>query len=108
MLFHFYTSSSKLIQFSFFRKRIPLLERRTLLQVKANNYCTPTFAVFDRNVKRIQKNRAATAENSREFDYLREEVARRLLDRLDVCVFFLTTTTTTTTTPIFSFLCSSQ
>jgi NADH dehydrogenase [ubiquinone] 1 alpha subcomplex assembly factor 5 len=39
--------------------------------------------VFDRNVKRIQKDRAATAESSREFDYLRDEVAKRLLDRLD-------------------------
>lgn len=40
--------------------------------------------IFDRNVKRIQRDRASILENSNDYDYLREEVARRLLDRLDV------------------------
>jgi hypothetical protein len=40
--------------------------------------------VFDRKAKRLQKDRAALLENSREFDYLKEEIAKRLADRLDV------------------------
>lgn len=42
--------------------------------------------VFDRQVKTIQKSRAAVDENSKNFDFLREEVAKRLVDRLDVCL----------------------
>jgi len=38
--------------------------------------------IFDRNAKRIQKNRAAVAENSHVYDYIREEVAFRLSDRV--------------------------
>jgi len=42
-----------------------------------------TMVVFDRNMKRIQKDKAALAPNSRDFDYLKEEVATRLVDRLE-------------------------
>lgn len=45
--------------------------------------------IFDRNVKRIQRNRASKLENSKDYDYLRDEVARRLLDRLDVTNIYL-------------------
>ncbi len=43
----------------------------------------PTFNVFDRNVKYLQKERAASnVELSRQVDYLRDEVATRLCERL--------------------------
>ncbi|KAJ2003491.1 hypothetical protein GGI02_001158 [Coemansia sp. RSA 2322] len=41
------------------------------------------FEVFDRNAKRMQRNRAASrSAASREVDYLRDEVAARVADRL--------------------------
>ncbi|KAJ1937312.1 hypothetical protein FBU59_004789, partial [Linderina macrospora] len=41
------------------------------------------FEVFDRNAKRMQRDRAATRHlDSREVDYLRDEVAARVADRL--------------------------
>ncbi|KAJ2026037.1 hypothetical protein H4S03_008721 [Coemansia sp. S3946] len=41
------------------------------------------FEVFDRNAKRMQRNRAAArATDSREVDYLKDEVAARVSDRL--------------------------
>ncbi|KAH8927934.1 S-adenosyl-L-methionine-dependent methyltransferase [Atractiella rhizophila] len=42
-----------------------------------------TFRVFDRNVKKLQRNRAARkVQNSRTCDYLRDEIAERLVERL--------------------------
>lgn len=41
--------------------------------------------IFNRQVKRMQRDRAASAPDASKFDYLRNEVAERLLDRLDVC-----------------------
>lgn len=38
--------------------------------------------VFNREAKRLQKNRAALRANSGEYDYLKDEVARRIVDRL--------------------------
>lgn len=43
----------------------------------------PTLEIFNQNIKILQKERAATnVEHSRESDYLKNEVARRLVDRL--------------------------
>lgn len=45
------------------------------------------FRVFDRDMKRLQKDRAATidsGERSRTVDYLRNEVADRLAERFAV------------------------
>jgi NADH dehydrogenase [ubiquinone] 1 alpha subcomplex assembly factor 5 len=42
--------------------------------------------VFDRNAKKMQRNRAALRPDSREVDYLRDEVADRVVDRLLVGV----------------------
>lgn len=43
------------------------------------------YEVFDRNTKRMQKDRAAiNAERSRTVDYLRAEVAERLFERFEV------------------------
>ncbi len=41
-------------------------------------------AVFDRSAKAQQRSRAAVAEDSRAYDYLRVEAADRLVDRLRV------------------------
>ncbi|KAK6529192.1 hypothetical protein TWF281_008376 [Arthrobotrys megalospora] len=42
-----------------------------------------SFQIFDRHVKRLQRDRAATSlEESRNVDYLRDEVANRLVERL--------------------------
>ncbi|CAG8548282.1 6404_t:CDS:10, partial [Diversispora eburnea] len=50
----------------------------------ASSTQTPSaFQVFDRNVKKIQRNRAALdVENSRQVDYLKDEIAYRIVDRL--------------------------
>jgi hypothetical protein len=47
---------------------------------------TTPFQVFNADTKRHQRNRAATLdpEHSRRTDYLRDEVARRLIDRFMV------------------------
>ena len=39
--------------------------------------------VFNKQVKLIQRTSAATATNSMDYDYFRDEVSRRLVDRLD-------------------------
>ena len=43
---------------------------------------TPGALVFDRALKDKQRDRAAAAPDSAKFDYLRAEVAERLVDRL--------------------------
>ncbi|KAJ7228220.1 S-adenosyl-L-methionine-dependent methyltransferase, partial [Mycena pura] len=47
----------------------------------ANPHTLGPFQVFDRNVKRIQKDRAALQEASRTVDYVRDEVADRMMER---------------------------
>ncbi|OQS01137.1 hypothetical protein ACHHYP_20069 [Achlya hypogyna] len=42
-----------------------------------------SMQVFNRAMKRQQRNNAAMLTNSTEYEYLREEVARRLVDRLE-------------------------
>lgn len=51
----------------------------------------PNLQVFNRNTKWLQRERAASdVESSRRVDYLRDEVAARLCDRLLVCCFSMT------------------
>ena len=47
-------------------------------------YCSNSRQIFDRETKKKQRDRTALLENSKDFDYLREEIASSLLDRLDV------------------------
>lgn len=55
------------------------LSRRYAVQTPGN----PTLEVFDRKTKYLQKERAAhNVEESRNVDYLRDEVASRLSERL--------------------------
>ena len=49
-----------------------------------NPYSVGPFQVFDRHVKRLQKDRAAAKEGgqrSRTVDYVRDEVADRMVER---------------------------
>ncbi|KAI9594382.1 S-adenosyl-L-methionine-dependent methyltransferase [Syncephalis fuscata] len=56
---------------------IAVIAQRTLSQ------STSDYRVFDRNLKREQRNRAALSpESSRQVDYLKDEVAERMVDRL--------------------------
>lgn len=69
--------------------------RRSFASLAAN---PGPFRVFDRQAKRLQKNSAALRDNglaSITVDYLRNEVADRMMERLDVylcraltCIFF--------------------
>ncbi|TDH67008.1 hypothetical protein CCR75_006323 [Bremia lactucae] len=42
-----------------------------------------TASIFNRAIKRQQRNNAAILKNSTEYEYLKDEVARRLVDRLE-------------------------
>ena len=48
----------------------------------------PVFQVFNRRTKWLQKERAATnVELSRQADYIKDEIASRVCDRLHVRIF---------------------
>lgn len=47
------------------------------------------YAVFDRRAKQLQKDRAVLRKNSATVDYLRDEVADRMLERFEVCFVVL-------------------
>lgn len=60
-------------------KRRPALRRPYAIQSPG----APTLQIFNENVKYLQKERAASNhEHSRKTDYLKDEVAQRLVDRL--------------------------
>jgi hypothetical protein len=66
-----------------------LLRLGTGVQWQGKRFATSTttpFQVFNADTKRHQRNRAATLdlEHSRRTDYLRDEVAKRLIDRFMV------------------------
>ena len=45
--------------------------------------------IFDRNAKRLQRSRAALDPSSRDYDYLKAEIAERLADRILVSMSFV-------------------
>jgi hypothetical protein len=70
---------------------------RAYASVSSSSPFNPTtvgpFQVFDRNAKRLQKNRSAVKEDgqaSRTVDYVREEVADRMMERLLVGCLLIT------------------
>jgi hypothetical protein len=70
--------------------------RRRGMATLSNVQASSPFAVFDRTAKRIQRDRAALidgGESSRTVDYLRNEVAERMIERLLVCRFLKGQTT---------------
>lgn len=74
------------------RSRLAQLSRsRSLASVSSSPPINPNsvgpFQVFDRNAKRMQKDRAAAREDgdrSRTVDYVRNEIADRLIERMQV------------------------
>jgi len=42
------------------------------------------MTVFDRQAKRLQRDRAAAAPDTRDYDYIHREIAARLTERLQV------------------------
>lgn len=59
-------------------------QRRAFASI-SNAHVNQPFAVFDRDMKRVQRDRAASkngGEDSRTVDYLRNEVADRMIERL--------------------------
>lgn len=75
----------------------PLVPRASALRQRAfpaaRSYAVqapgnPTLEVFNRKVKHLQKERAGqNVEQSRKVDYLKDEVATRLCERLLVLIF---------------------
>lgn len=62
------------------RRRFPVSNRR---QYALQRSGPPTLQVFNDNMKHLQKERAAAdVDGSRRVDYLRDEVAARLSERL--------------------------
>ncbi|KAJ1978856.1 hypothetical protein H4R33_005875 [Dimargaris cristalligena] len=62
-----------------------IIAKRTLTSSRpvSRQPTSPSLLIFDREHKRLQKDRAAAdPTSSREVDYLRDEVARQLVDRL--------------------------
>jgi NADH dehydrogenase [ubiquinone] 1 alpha subcomplex assembly factor 5 len=67
-------------------RRFPF-QTRSLASVSANS--VSPYQVFDRNAKTLQKNRAVArnnGESSRTVDYVRDEIADRMMERLEVRV----------------------
>lgn len=70
---------------------LTVLQRATLKRQMATLLASQTmqpYMIFDRNAKRKQKDRAALKEGgscSRQVDYVRDEVADRMVERLLVC-----------------------
>ena len=74
------------------RAFIPPLARRCIPRQSLRRYAVqapgaPTLEIFSAQHKWMQKERAAkNVEESRNVDYLRDEVANRLCERLLVCL----------------------
>lgn len=70
----------------------------------SNPHSVGPFQVFDRNAKRLQKDRAVERDAgvaSRTVDYVRDEVADRMMERLLVCRKL-------TYIPLKIYLCSTE
>lgn len=74
----------------FYRRLVPLLRQPGVWRCySARRTDEEVMNVFDRKAKRRQKNRAALAENVGVYDYLKDEVAERMVDRVgDISRFF--------------------
>lgn len=76
---------SRFVPLSFLKKKhdIHSISHKHSLRLSKMNYSSKR--TFDRQQKRLQKDRIASLEDGKDFDFLRDEIARRLVDRLDVC-----------------------
>lgn len=66
------------------------IARRRLATAAGTTAAPPAFQVFNRTTKRLQRDRAGSnPATSRSVDYLKDEVADRLVERLLVCCLSL-------------------
>lgn len=56
--------------------------RSSLIFTPSRQYCVPVVNIFDRNVKRLQRERAAKRDDVQLYDYIKEEVGYRISDRI--------------------------
>jgi len=63
--------------------RIGNVTKRVLSSSSSSSTINESSFVFDKEVKHIQRTSAANIVNSQDYDYIRDEVANRLVDRLD-------------------------
>ena len=67
----------------FGRFSVPALRRspalRTLRQISTTHQ---PYEIFDYRLKKLQRERAASLPNARQYDYLKDEIGERLADRL--------------------------
>jgi hypothetical protein len=82
------------LSFSCFTSRTVTTGRRACVAALRRDYAAhspgkPSPEVFNQRIKHLQKDRAAgNVEQSRQVDYLKDEVAGRLCERLLVIPFF--------------------
>ena len=76
-----------------FATRLRLSPSRPLATLSSSQINTATrgpFQVFDRHAKRLQKDRAAArdgGDRSRTVDYVRDDVANRMIERFTVSIY---------------------
>nr|XP_029724252.1 arginine-hydroxylase NDUFAF5, mitochondrial-like isoform X2 [Aedes albopictus] len=62
---------------------VPFLTTRGCIRaIFKRPFCTPVVNIFDRNVKRLQRERAAKSEHVELYDYIKDEVGYRISDRI--------------------------
>lgn len=63
-------------------KALPkLLNKKPVTHIAVNNSSSSLY-IFDRNVKRMQRNRIITDPNYQDYEYVKAEVGYRLADRV--------------------------
>lgn len=77
--------------FSLYRSIFPIKSFSCIKKYStaANQQNSSAFMVFNRETKRIQRDRSSIdTEESRKVDYLKDEIAYRMVDRLLVIISF--------------------
>ena len=66
-------------------KLVPVLRRISVVKlpsVKCYSNTTNSMYIFDRNVKRMQRNRTLTDPNYKDYEYIKSDVGWRVADRV--------------------------
>lgn len=63
-------------------KALPRLLVKKPVTITAVNNSSSSLYIFDRNVKRMQRNRIITDPNYQDYEYVKSEVGYRLADRV--------------------------
>lgn len=86
-------ASARRVRTFMFATRLRLPPSRPLATLSPSQINTATrspFQVFDRHAKRLQKDRAAArdgGDRSRTVDYVRDDVANRMIERFMVSIY---------------------